>query len=300
MTIAPLQALWASLFVTAIYPIVGKFATGYVSPSLILLFGTLITVLYYTPWLTRNNMWRRFLDKKVFKNLLVVGLFGTALPFLLILIALNYTTPGNAAILNQVEVVYSLILTAIFLKERPTAMQIFGTLMVVTGVALILFSEGFSVHLKGDLIVIATVWMFQVSHIAAKKLPADLQPNFISAGRALFGFFWTIPLTAVLVFFIPMKFSFSWPTLGIIFYMGLINYGIGNALWYRAIRNMDLSKATAVILSYPVLTYIFSVIAGLDKINMMQITGLILALMGAYTVTSIIKKGNKKNEISAI
>ncbi len=293
MNLTPIQGLLTSTFITAIYPIVGKYGVGYISPSYILLLGTFITVLYFAPWLTKNKMWGRFFARDVYKKLIVVGLFGSALPFLIMLLALNYTTPANAAILNQFEVVYSIILAMIFLRERPTLKQLAGTALVVLGCTLVMFSGDFAIRWKGDLMVVGAVWMFQVSHIAAKKLPADLQPQFISAARSLYAFFWTIPLSIAISFFMPLQLTINPATLGVLFYVGVINYGFGNACWYVAIRNMDLSKATAVILSYPVITYITSVILGLDKINALQIAGLTLALLGAYTVTNVIRSSKK-------
>lgn len=80
--------------------------------------------------------------------------------------------------------------------------------------------------------------------------------------------------------------------------MGVVNYAAGNACWYKAIRNMDLSKATGVILCYPAITYIISAFSGFDGFNFKQIAGLILAFFGAYLITNIIKR--KKNEISIV
>jgi len=297
----PVQALWFSVLITGIYPVAGKFAVGVISPSLLLLCSTALAVLFFAPWLTKNKLWGRYFKKDTFLLFCMMGSFGTALPFLLIFIALVYTTPANAAILNQIEVVYSLILAAIFLGERPTGKQLLGTALVVCGVLIILTGERFSIRWKGDLIVICTVWMFQMSHIFAKKLPADLPPRAISAGRALFAFVFSLP-----IMFVLKKFSFDvntfvpgWKLIGILFYMGIINYAIGNAAWYKAIRNMDLSKATAVILCYPVITYGVSVMLGTDTLNFTQAAGLILALGGAYLVTHIIRKG-KKNETGVV
>lgn len=289
----PVQALWASLIITAMYPVVGKLAVGGISPSVLLLCGTALAVLFYTPMMTREKLWPVFFQKKMLGKFAIIGFFGTAMPFLLILTALKYTTPSNMAILNQTEVVYSLLLTALFLRERPTRNQLIGTAMVISGVIIILLNESFSIRWKGDLIVICTVWMFQISHITVKKLPAGLSTQFMAFGRAAFGFLWSIPLAAILYATNePFFFHVNWGTLAIVFYLGIINYATGNSLWYTAIRNMDLSKATAVILSYPVFTYIFSVMLGLDKIHLYQIIGLVLALFGAYLVTNIIKKGN--------
>lgn len=286
MKLSPVQALWLALFITAGSPIAGKFSVGYMSPSFILLAGTLTTLVLYAPWLTKHKMWGRLLDKDIRFRLSVMGLFGTALPFMLLLLALRWTTPSNSAILNQAESVYSLIFAFLFLRERPSLKQIAGTVMVVAGAVLILAVNGYTPMWKGDLIVIGTVWMFQVSHIAAKKLPADISVDFITAARGFYGFLWSAVLAlAALPLGMEISFKPSAVSAAALFYIAVFVYTLRNKFWYQAIRNMPLAKATAVILSYPVFTYILSVATGFDKIQLYQAAGLALALGGAYMVT---------------
>ena len=286
MKLSPVQALWLALFITAGSPIAGKFSVGYMSPSFILLSGTLTTLALYAPWLTKHKMWGRLLDKDIRFRLSVMGLFGTALPFMLLLLALRWTTPSNSAILNQAESVYSLIFAFLFLRERPSLKQIAGTVMVVAGAVLILAVNGYTPMWKGDLIVIGTVWMFQVSHIAAKKLPADISVDFITAARGFYGFLWSAVLAlAALPLGMDISFKPSAVSVAALFYIAVFVYTLRNKFWYQAIRNMPLAKATAVILSYPVFTYILSVATGFDKIQLYQAVGLALALGGAYMVT---------------
>jgi drug/metabolite transporter (DMT)-like permease len=123
-----------------------------------------------------------------------------------------------------------------------------------------------------------------------------LTANFLSCGRALFCVLWGLPLAAALYFLIGMPFTmqFSRGALAVLLFMGVLRYAVGNALWYRAIRNMHLSKATALVLVYPVFTYLFSVILKFDKVTLYQTAGLLLALLGAYLVHGTIKGGAKK------
>ena len=53
---------------------------------------------------------------------------------------------------------------------------------------------------------------------------------------------------------------------------------------------MDLSKATAVILSYPVLTIVLSALFKVEHVQMYQIFGLVCSLSGAYWITLLVKK----------
>jgi drug/metabolite transporter (DMT)-like permease len=187
--------------------------------------------------------------------------------------------------------VYSLLLSYFFLKERPSVRQLAGTAMIICGVSLILFKEHMSVRWRGDIIILLSVSMFQISHIAAKKLPQNYSPALIACARALYSLLWGLPImaAAVLFFHFHLVLKPVLRTFCVIFFIGALTYGIRNLLWYKAIRNMELAKATAVLLCYPVFTYIISLLFGLDSARAYQIIGLVLAVSGAYTVTKIIR-----------
>ncbi len=293
--IAPVFAVWIAWFATAANLVISKAAVPYVTSALFILLACAAASVCFLPYLHKTGGWKILLDKKVWPQCLAMGTFGTALPMTIFMIALNYTTPVNGAILNQFEIIYSLILSAILLKERPTMAQIGGSLLILLGVGLLLWQAGTTVQLKGDLMIIGCLWMFQLSHIFAKKLPAQMEPQLIAAARALFA----MPALLVLVIYLavfqgPLQFQSNatlWSTLVL---CAVVNYFLGNTFWYQAIRHMDLSKATAIILSYPVMTFVLAVLLGQDKITTVKVLGMILAIGGAYIVTGMVKQGETK------
>ena len=293
--IAPVFAVWIAWFATAANLVISKAAVPYVTSALFILLACAAASVCFLPYLHKTGGWKILLDKKVWPQCLAMGTFGTALPMTIFMIALNYTTPVNGAILNQFEIIYSLILSAILLKERPTMAQIGGSLLILLGVGLLLWQAGTTVQLKGDLMIIGCLWMFQLSHISAKKLPAQMEPQLIAAARALFA----MPALLVLVIYLaifqgPLQFQSNatlWSTLVL---CAVVNYFLGNTFWYQAIRHMDLSKATAIILSYPVMTFVLAVLLGQDKITTVKVLGMILAIGGAYIVTGMVKQGETK------
>ncbi|WP_424246145.1 drug/metabolite transporter (DMT)-like permease [Elusimicrobium posterum] len=292
---SPLSALWTNWTVTALWPVAGAEGGALMTPALMVLLACIFAMAYYGPWFTKYKMWGMLFDKKIWKYLLVLGLFGTALPFTSFFIALQHTTPSNTAILSQVEILYSLVLSYFLLKEKPSLGQLCGSALVISGVLIILINEQFSPRWTGDLIVLATPWTFQVSHVAAKKLPKELPDAFVAGARVVYAFFCMIPI----VIFMALKdgglhFVNTPKTYFILVFMGTIYYGVSQPLWYRAIRNMDLAKATAIILSFPVLTLLVSAALGIEKIHLYQTAGLALALSGALWVTLLVKKGVSK------
>ena len=290
----PSLAIWIDTIITAINMVVAAYAVKYTSSALFLLLASIGAVLCFIPHITRIHAWNRVFDRKYFWRHLGIGTFGTGLPMTIMVYALNFTTPTNASILNQFEIIYSLLLAWILLREKPSWRQLGGSVLIIGGVTMLLWQAGFTPQLKGDLMIIGCLWMFQISHILAKKLPADLDGQTVACIRSLF----SIPALLVLVAYISgtngLFFNPTHTLLYCVLFSAVFCYYIGNAVWYYGIRNMALGKATAIILSYPVFTFLLSVGLGLDKITILKILGLILALSGAYIVTLVPTKGETK------
>ncbi|MBU2573420.1 MAG: DMT family transporter [Elusimicrobia bacterium] len=271
-------------------PIFGFLAAGRISPVLFAFLGSALGFACFLPWIIKNGVIGEYFRPGLWPRLAGIGFFGSALPIVALVIALRYTTPANAAILGQVEVIYSIILTSIFLKEKISARQLAGTALVLAGTMLIIFKERFTLRWTGDLIVLAVPLFYQISHLFSKKLPRGISHVFVASARALFAALGLIPLFAF-GFFTPVFYiEPSIKLLGIVLVWGLALTALNNVLWYKAILNMDLSKATAIVLSYPVLTAVLSAAFGIEKIQAYQIIGLVLALSGAVWVTLLVKQ----------
>ncbi|MBO5011655.1 MAG: EamA family transporter, partial [Elusimicrobiaceae bacterium] len=222
---------------------------------------------------------------------LFIGTFGTALPFTISLIALHYTTPGNAAILQQSELFYSLLFAAIFLKEFPSKAQLAGSALIVAGVLIILIKEQYTPRWTGDLLIVGSTWMLQAGSTVAKKLPKHLDHRVISMARNLFA----LPaLVIILAAMWLLKENFTLvPNVrmfSVLAYTGLLKYGLAMVVWYKAIRALDLSKVTAIYLSYPVLSLLISAGLGLETPTLYQLFGLAVTFAGAYWVSMTVKK----------
>jgi len=291
---SPLTSLWISWLFTSTWPIAGQSGVNSISPVLFAWISAFLGALYFVPWAYRNTAWKKFARRDIIINLAGLGLFGSALPVVLFFFALQYTTPANAAILAQSEIVYSIILSTLVLRERLGAAQLTGTLMVLSGTILVAFNERFSPRWTGDLIVICTPWMYQVSHIYAKKLPADCPPEFIAAARTFYGTLFLTPLMLFSLFSPGFKFFITPGSVSAMLYWGLILAGFNNVLWYKAIRNMELSKASAIILSYPAMTTFLSWVLGRETLHGYQLAGLSISMAGAYWVTMLAKSSAKK------
>lgn len=288
---SPLAAAWICWAIVGLSPVAGKYAVGVISPALLVFLGTLIGVLYFTPWVTKNKKWGELLAPQTRWKFLFIGTFGTALPFTILLIALHYTTPGNAAILQQSELIYSLLFAAFFLKEYPSRAQLMGSALIVLGVLIILIKEQYTPRWTGDLLIIGSTWMLQAGSTVAKKLPKYLDYRLIGMARNLFALPALLVILAVMAFLQePFTLRPVLKMFAVLGYTGIFKYGLAMVVWYKAIRALDLGKVTAIYLSYPVLSLLISAFLGLEHPTVHQLVGLTITLAGAYWVSLTVKK----------
>ncbi len=275
----PLAALVADWVLTALWPLVGASGLRYYSGIIFMWAGLVIGLIVMAPWLFAQGRWRRMLSRDAAPSLLAMG-FLSGLATAIYIVALNYTTPVNAVILAQIEVLYSALMSAHFLDERLTLKQSLASVLVVGGTALIVLHDLRSPRWRGDLMILATPWMYQVSHIFSKKLPRDLDVMTLSGGRVLYGLIAMSPLFA---WSLLRGGAWSWEpaALRILGIQGVLMSSANFVLWYVAIRGMPLSKATTMLLSYPALTLVFSWGLGREPIRAVQIAGLACTFAGA-------------------
>lgn len=291
MTLSPLAALLIDWVVTALWPLIGASGMRHFSGLLFSSAGLLIGLVVLAPFLAAGGRWRRVFAPDVMPSLAAMGFFS-GLATAIYISALAYTTPANAAIMAQVEVLYSAVLCAWLLGERPTLKQALATLLVLLGTGLIMFRDLSSPRWRGDLMILLTPWMYQVSHIFSKRLPKDLDAWTLSGGRVLFGLVTMAPLCAWSVYH-GGRWSWEAPALGLLALQGLLMSSTNFVLWYLAIRRMDLTSATSIMLSYPALTLVFSWALGHEHVHGLQIAGMLVTMAGATWTSRLVVEAQR-------
>lgn len=275
----PLAALLLDWAITALWPLIGASGLRYFSGVLFMTAGLAGGLVLLAPWLLARGRWKIIVSREAAPALAAMGFFS-GLATAIYISALAYTTPVNAVILAQVEVLYGAFLSARFLGERVSARQWAANALVMAGTGLIVLRDLSSPRWRGDLMILATPWMYQVSHVFSKRLPAHLDALTLSGGRVLFGLLTMAPLCAVALAR-GARWSLEPAALQVLGLQIALMSSLNFVLWYLAIRRMDLSKATTIMLSYPALTLVFSWALGLEQIHALQVAGLVCAFAGA-------------------
>ena len=232
--------------------------------------------------------------RRHFLKFLWIGVIGTSIPMSMVFYGLALSPISNTFLL-QTEVIYSMILSRLLLKERISRQQILLSLLAFLGIFLITTEgrlKGISV---GDILFLLAPFFFQCAHIVAKNLMRNISPIIVVMYRFLIG---GVFLLAVLMLFglnpIEVIGKLSLHENMTIFCLG-INYALGNSFWYYGVKNINLSKATAIIITYPLISMILAILTLEEKLSPIKTLGICMIFLSVLRL-SLLRSARYPND----
>jgi drug/metabolite transporter (DMT)-like permease len=268
----------------AAQPVITRWGAVNLDPLLFctgaVVFATICTI----PLLYFSGELKLILDPRYRARLFVMSMTGTVMTSLTLTYGLTRLGAVAAVLLLQTEPVYSLVLSTIFVGERPAARQLLATIMVLVGIGSVFgagdsFSPAWAVAL-----VFVTPLFWQASHVMGLKLMPPLTPISITGGRFLYA---SIVLTAMLLIFRRNSLTqLADPTaLGVILVTGFFIYFMSALTWYGAINRLSLAWTTALVVpGIPILSILFAVIFLGERATMREVIGILISVSGVVAL----------------
>ncbi|MFI5314550.1 MAG: DMT family transporter [Myxococcota bacterium] len=217
-------------------------------------------------------------------TLVAVGALGTALAFSLYYAGAKRVSAIETALCVQTEPVYSLIGTRFLLGYRIPRRRIAAVTAIACGIALAIGTRPVSGWL-GLGFLLATPLAWQSSHWVALKRLSVFDPLQLSAARYVYG---TLVLAAV---WLAVGGSGGLPSraalagfLPVVALQGmLLSFG-GTLAWYAAVKRLDLTRATAIVVpSAPIVSLAVSYLVLGEQVTLRQACGFLLTASGVLT-----------------
>lgn len=230
--------------------------------------------------------------KKVsWKYLLVIGIIGGGLAFLMFFTGLKFTTAGRAAFLHKTLPIYVTILAFIFLKEKITRKQSIALLLMIIG-TFILYSAMIDPSVLwlnpslGDILIISATLFWGIETVIARKAMLLKESSFvISFGRMFFG---ALVLFGAVILLGKYELLFTLQPHQIFNLLASTTILFGYVFFYYwSIKNINASKASTILLLSPVITLILGVTFLGEPAPILQLLGSALILIGAFFVVKI-------------
>ena len=194
-------------------------------------------------------------------NILIISILGGVLHFGLFYLALdNSNYVSSVAIVLQLGIPISTILSAIFLKEIIRWRRILGIILSFAGVITLMFEPTIFSDLDGVYFALLAATAISISMIFMKKLDGikvfDLQAWLALISALMLGI---VSLTIETNHY-EVIINASYLAWGAVIFTSLIATGIGHATFYYLITNYDVSKITPLTLIVPIFAIINSLI----------------------------------------
>ncbi len=235
------------------------------------------------------------IERKDYIRFFVAAVFGVVINMLLFLKGLELTSPIHASAIVTITPVLILVLSALILNEKITALKVIGIFLALCG-ALVLTIYGKSTR-AADNIVLGNMFIFinaisySIYIILIKQLTAKYHPFTFIKWLFLFGFFMVIPFGYDQLgdiqweTFTPyVSFSVGFVIIGATFFTYILNP--------FALSKLKASTVGVFIYIQPVIAGLFAIVMGVDAIDVIKIIAMVLIFSGVYIVSIKPKKAN--------
>lgn len=233
---------------------------------------------------------------KEWLTLILVGLIGGSIPFLLFFKGLSLTSGATTSFVHKTMFVYVIILAILFLKEKINKNLVVGALLLLLGNMLLLkIFNGFQFGYGEFLVLIATLF-WAVEQIISKKALEDISPKIVAWGRMFFGFlfifiFWAATGQVKLLGGLDIG-QLSWVWITAIFLLGYV------LTWYSGLKYIKVSTAACILsLGAPITSLLEMAQKGI--FDWQVFSGSLLMFMGVVVAVDLISK-IKKIKVSQI
>jgi drug/metabolite transporter (DMT)-like permease len=274
-----LAAIWGASF---LFMKVGGPEFG---PVLFMAIRTLIASLLLVVLLILKKQLTFLLDHK--KDIFIVGLMNTAIPFVLFGWATLTLTAGSTSVLNATTPMFGAIVAVIWLKDKLNTSAIMGLIIGFIGVYFLMFDKlntpNSNVILPMLAVMLASLF-YGVSANYTKKYLSNVKPLVLAAGSQLAA---TIVLLPLSMMFLPKKLP-SIEAINSVVVLGIVCTGFAYIIFFRLISALGPTKAISVTYLIPAFGLFWGAVFLNEMITSTMLFGCGLILFGVALTTGLI------------
>lgn len=163
--------------------------------------------------------------------------------------AVAYVDPGTASMVGKTGVIFGLLLSVFWLRERLLPVQWLGAGLAVIGLFVVSYHPGSPVAV-GALVILASTFMYALHTALVKRYGQNM--GFIE-----FFFYRLLLTTAFLVFFVLVSGNLVLPdayTWLLLLVAGTVDVVISRSLYYLTLRRIPMSLHTIILTLSPVVS----------------------------------------------
>ena len=263
-----LGAVWGSAFMFI------KIATPELGPIALVNIRLAVAGLIFIPFLLQQKYLKHF--RSNLKNILVLSVINTALPFSLFAYASLESSSNMLSILNGTTAIMAVVISTIWLKIRLNFFQIMGVFIGLFGIVVLANPDNVYISMKATIICLSAAFCYALS--------ANYIQKFAYKTNTIVLIGWSLVMASVLL--LPITFfnlPSQFPSNNVIFsilWLGVISTGVAFLGYVRLIEKVGAVKTATVAYFIPVFGVIWGYVFLGEPITLQILIGMILILIG--------------------
>jgi O-acetylserine/cysteine efflux transporter len=196
-------------------------------------------------------------------------------------LAMRYVDPGTAALLTRTSVICGVGLGLLWLGERLDRVEMAGAVAALAGTVVVSIQPGDHLRLGSLLIILATL-LYALHSAVVKRWGSEIPFTEF--------FFYRVATTTVfLAALTAAQHELFWPAASawpMLVLSATVNVVISRALYYLALRRMDMSLLTIILTLSPVVTVLWSLLLFGSRPSLQELAGGGAILAGVLVVSA--------------
>ena len=263
-----LGAVWGSAFMFI------KIATPELGPIALVNIRLAVAGLIFIPFLLQNKYLKHF--KSNIKNILVLSIVNTALPFSLFAFASLESSSNMLSILNGTTAIMAVVISTIWLKVKLNVFQIMGVFVGLFGIIVLANPDNIYISTKATIFCLGAAFCYALSANYIQKFAHKTNTTVLIGWSLVIASILLIPLTMLNL---PSQFP-SPKVIFSILWLGVISTGIAFLGYVRLIEKIGAVKTATVAYFIPVFGVIWGYIFLSEPITLQILIGMMLILTG--------------------
>ncbi|ELC9520677.1 DMT family transporter [Vibrio alginolyticus] len=217
------------------------------------------------------------------KHFFIIGLFNSAVPFLLFAYAAQTLNASTLAILNSTAPIWGALVGFVWYRSPLTAKSVLGMLIGIGGVAVLVGLDTSTIGEEAMLPIAASLmasFSYGIATNYTKNAPQV--PAFDNAHGSMWAaVIWVLPLLP----FLPMRAEPSYFEWSSVVTLGVVCTGFAYLLYFRLVSDIGPASALTVTFLVPVFGILWGYLVLDEPVGSNTIIGTILVLSGTMLVT---------------
>lgn len=244
-------------------------------------YSLVVATLWLFSWLIWQGKLGELKQRQAYWSLAMTSFWITSL-YLLVFIALQFTSASHVAIILFLQVLFSYLWLGRQQAEKMQPVHLLGVLSMSLGALIILFPNELSLNI-GDVLVLLAAMIAPLANIWQKRARNHVSSETILAVRGL------IALPFIYLALLWLEPEISWDDLQAqwlwILLTGSLVFVVSKIFWIEALHRLPITKVNALYAFSPLLTLIFAYYWLNETPSVAQLIGIVPILVGGYWIT---------------